>query len=73
MELCMVVRGTEQWYCPSDQAEMWAEQGCTVYELTPTKVAGPDPETSRSVDGSITAKAIVETVESATPMGGGPN
>jgi len=44
MDLCLVARGNEQWYCPSDQADVWAAQGCTVYRLTPTRIAGPEQE-----------------------------
>lgn len=41
-ELMAVVNGDARWYCPPEQAEYWAEQGCTVYELVPRHVAGPE-------------------------------
>ena len=50
MDLYLVTRGNEQWYCPPDQVGIWAAQGCTVYALTPTRVAGPEQGTETDAD-----------------------
>lgn len=60
MDLFLVRRGNEQWYCSQEQTGFWASQGCAVYELTPTLVAGSEQrETSEDAQG-VTAVATTE-------------
>lgn len=72
MDVCLVRRGNEQWYCPMGQVEYWAAQGCTVYELTPTRVAGPDVEAADAAGaGPVTAEGSTgptDIDESTTPV-----
>lgn len=60
MEICLVVRGNTRWYCPPEQTEYWAAQGCTVFELTPTRVAGPDTEADELGVGPVSAEGSGE-------------
>ena len=57
MNLYLVARENERFYCPPEQVEYWISQGCSVYELTPTKIAGS--EDYEDLGGTVTANAIV--------------
>lgn len=57
MNLYLVARGNERFYCPPEQVDYWISQGCSVYELTPTKIAGS--EDYEDLENSTTANATV--------------
>lgn len=57
MELCLVVQENMRWYCSPEQAEYWAAQGCTVFELTPTRVAGPEVDIEADRAETLSAEA----------------
>jgi hypothetical protein len=53
MDQYLVIQGNARFYCPPEQADYWASQGCTVYAMQPVLVAGeerddalPQPVTS---------------------------
>lgn len=50
MDLFLVVKGNEQFYCPPEQKDYWAQQGYAVFEFKPTQVAGPTHEMPASVE-----------------------
>lgn len=69
-ELMAVVNGNTRWYCPPEQAEYWAAQGCEVYELVPRQVAGPAaaPDASAEPDPGPTVIDLPEPVSAkSTP------
>lgn len=60
MNLFLVRRGNEQWYCPREQVELWASQGCAVYELTPTLVAGQEQQETSEYAPNLVAAGSTE-------------
>jgi hypothetical protein len=60
MDLYLVQRGNEQWYCPPDQVEMWSEQGCAVFELTPTQIAGPEQVVEEISNAQLAGEASTQ-------------
>ena len=62
MDLFLVVKGNEQFYCPPEQKDYWAQQGYAVFELKPTQVAGPVQETTYDTEEPV-------RTETETPIG----
>lgn len=60
IDLYLVRKGNEQFWCQPEQVEYWASQGYAVYSLTPTKIAGEDAgeeESTQNVEVNIEENA----------------
>lgn len=71
----LVIQGNARFYCPAEQVDYWASQGCTVYAMRPYLVAGEEreevqpqpvtsePHTEHASTVPNTAKAVVSRAE----------